>query len=257
MGHDGWRYEFHGWSGREVRTVLQIVDDLSFELVFLLCDCFSQCSILFVCFEKLLLLLCIHWCSGLWILAFGDLRSAASWPQRTQQTIFIFRVFFFLNVHIVLEFGPAFLACLLQVLLQRCLLVDDFVIDVIHAVNASWRHERIMVSSCQVVQSLCFELGYLVAPSEENGLISRLTSSIVGGGHLKDCFIGESAWEPADLTHRSVCVFDHRDLNSLPFSLDHSHDEVHLLGAHLPVLSKTLLDVSYPETCFNDLGFQV
>ena len=160
-------------------------------------------------------------------------------------------------VHVVLEFSSAFLACLLKVLLQRLLLVDHIVIDVIHVVNASGGHERIVVSSRQVVQSLCFELSDLVAPSEENRLVGRLTGTIVGARNLKDCFISKSTGKPADLTHLSIWVFDHRDLNSLPFSLDHSNDEVHLLGAHLPVLSKTLLDVSYPESCFNDLGFQV
>jgi len=44
MSHDWSWEESHGWSCRVICAVLKICDDYSFELIFLLLDCFFKCG---------------------------------------------------------------------------------------------------------------------------------------------------------------------------------------------------------------------
>ncbi len=113
--------------------------------------------------------------------------------------------------------------------------VVDLILNLLHVLDASWGHERVIVSIVQVFQALLLKLLYFVAPGEESWFIVELARLVVRGGHFFDGFVSKSANVHDDGADLRVGLPNHCNLNSFFLPIDHADDKVDLLCANLPV----------------------
>ena len=141
--------------------------------------------------------------------------------------------------------------------LHRWLSVVDLIPNLLHILNASRSHERVIVSIVEVFQALVPKRFYFIAPGEESWFVVKLACSVIRGGHFFDGFFSKSANIHDDRTDLGVSLPNHCDLNPLFLTIDHANDKVDLLCTNFPVRSKSLLNMSYPKSCFNDLLLKI
>ena len=114
-----------------------------------------------------------------------------------------------------------------------------------------------MVTPSHVIKTLSTQIGTLLAPSKEDGLVVELASLVVGRGNLSNDVLSQLADEGTDRAQSLICFFDHRHLKTIPLAVHHGTEHINLGCSNLPVRTVALLDVSNLDACILDSRFEI
>ena len=112
-----------------------------------------------------------------------------------------------------------------------------------------------MVTPSHVFKSLGTQIGALLSPSKEDGLVVELASLVVGRSNLSNDVLSQLADEGTDRAQSLICLFDHRHLKTIPLAVHHRTEHINLGCSNLPVRTVALLDVSNLDACILDSLF--